>query len=752
MPAGFGVSRAKSLLEAIEYYMSVIDKAVELKNNMIRKTGELRREKVLELLEKVPSEELRNEKRGVRVKLLQDNGYGSIADILRSSPAELESINGIGPEGAHIIYRMARSYYELAEPRTHIRLSADERTPETTGLIRAISEYRSVYALVGDLPDKAALHRDKIINAQSDLNAVCGLFSRFFAAGEKKRRAAEAFDYLSLLMDTAENDGTLELLERCAGLTTPNDDEAWRDFSLNSISFITTIESLCPDAFENGRSENGLPAELLEQVLDQRLLLDGLKCTLRRYQVLGVQYILNRKRALLGDEMGLGKTVEALAAMTSLYNSGETHFLIVCPASVVTNWCREISSKTPLTVSVLHGANRRQTFDSWLRSGGAAVTSYESTSTLLLPEDFRLGMLTVDEAHYIKNYSSLRSLNTRRLCRSAENVLFMTGTPLENSVSEMVSLIRVLDPDVAKSVEGLSFMSAAPKFRELVSPVYFRRRREDVLTELPEKTESPEWCTLQTDERRVYEAAVLDKRYSDARRVSWNAPDIRSSSKALRLLQLVADAKNDSRKVIVFSYFLDTLKRVTELLGPCCMPAITGALSPEQRQAVIDEFTAAPEGAVLPAQIVSGGTGLNIQAASVIILCEPQFKPSIENQAISRAYRMGQSRSVLVYRLLCEDTVDERILELLENKQTVFDEFADVSQLGSEALSVDEKSFAVIMEEEREHILASLEALPDPGTAEAPADADGSIPSPDEVDELLKLLSRDFVPKKGLSL
>ena len=113
-----------------------------------------------------------------------------------------------------------------------------------------------------------------------------------------------------------------------------------------------------------------------------------------------------------------------------------------------------------------------------------------------------------------------------------------------------------------------------------------------------------------------------------------------------------------------------------------------------------------PAGTVLVAQIQSGGTGLNIQSASVVVLCEPQFKPSIENQAISRAYRMGQTRNVLVYRLLCEDTVDEKIMSTLESKQAIFDAFADKSVAAAESQEIDDRTFGNIIKEEIDRINA----------------------------------------------
>ena len=137
---------------------------------------------------------------------------------------------------------------------------------------------------------------------------------------------------------------------------------------------------------------------------------------------------------------------------------------------------------------------------------------------------------------------------------------------------------------------------------------------------------------------------------------------------------------------------------------------------------MIDGIDKAPVDSFLAAQIQSGGTGLNIQSASVVVLCEPQFKPSVENQAISRAYRMGQSRSVLVYRLLCENTADEKIMKLLEQKQQIFDAFADDSAVADETYELDEKGFGEIMEEEKQRILEKYgdnpPTVPEPGNNE----------------------------------
>jgi SNF2 family DNA or RNA helicase len=157
-------------------------------------------------------------------------------------------------------------------------------------------------------------------------------------------------------------------------------------------------------------------------------------------------------------------------------------------------------------------------------------------------------------------------------------------------------------------------------------------------------------------------------------------------------VEIAGEAADGGRKVIVFSYFRDVLETVIDVLagrdgvpGLHVVGPLTGGIQPADRQAMVDEFTAATGPAVLVSQIQAGGVGLNIQAASVVIIAEPQLTPSIEEQAIARAHRMGQVRRVDVHRLLCEDSVDQRILELLADKREAFDEYARRSDMASAA-------------------------------------------------------------------
>ena len=158
----------------------------------------------------------------------------------------------------------------------------------------------------------------------------------------------------------------------------------------------------------------------------------------------------------------------------------------------------------------------------------------------------------------------------------------------------------------------------------------------------------------------------------------------------------------------MFSFFRGTLDKVHRLLGDRCSETISGDISPAHRQEIVDAFNAAEPGAVLVSQVQAGGTGLNIQAASVIIFCEPQLTPALENQAVSRAYRMGQTRDVLVYRLLADDTIDEAMLELLKTKQLQFDSFADESVVGEESLKPGEAAWiSRLVEDEKKRLTQS---------------------------------------------
>ena len=657
-----------------------------------------------EILRGMDVENVNRDRLGLRVAALRAAGIENMEQLCALTVDQINAVKGIGDDSALLIYTVAGRIRREAETGLKLRVSLDDRNDAATSLLltaRAAMETDSAVREAQAICDE---YREDLHAAVLAAKPAAGSLRWLFASAEKKKTAVDAAAWLYSLL-------TGEYAERVRAVTdtydrraTPDTAAVWADFQRNSAAYYAELDKLAR-ALATGidNSYSGLPAELVREVETEPLYTDALRATLRAYQEFGVRYILRQGKVLLGDEMGLGKTVQAIAAMVSLHALGATHFLVVCPASVLVNWTREIGHFSALPVTAIRGgdvlAARR-----WTEQGGVAVTTYDSISRFTLPESFSFSLLVADEAHYVKNPAALRTQALLHLLKKTQRVLFMTGTPLENRVDEMCFLVGCLRPDIAGQLEKMKYISTAPQFREKLAPVYLRRTREAVLNELPELIEKEQWVEPGAEEWALYLLAVEAENFMNMRQVSWNVPDLRQSAKARRLLELCDEAEEDGRKLIVFSYFRETIRAVCTLLGKRALEPITGSVSAQRRQALVDEFTAAPDGTALVCQVQAGGTGLNIQAASVVVFCEPQIKPSIENQAISRAYRMGQVRSVLVHRLLCENTVDERILELLREKQEVFDSFAEESTAGSEYIKAEKSLGAALVRLEKERL------------------------------------------------
>ena len=675
--------------------------------NQIKATSDnLAMQEVMNVLRGVPVDELTKQKKGLKIKPLLDHGYRTVADIYSSTPYRLASIRGISQDAAYTIIRIAKDFANKTFKEIHIKLSTDNKTKQATELVKNIYAYNLARPLVSSCNRYINEYEEQIDDLCNLVKPGKNALRWLFTSKATKERANFAYQKLTELWQGEYGSQTKALINDLKNIGNASASEAWTDFAAQSPAYFSVLEDVNPGLLGTSDAVYGLPEELAQKIQDQCFFPDGLLCTLRRYQEWGVKYILHQERVLLGDEMGLGKTVQAIAAMVSLKNTGATHFVVVCPASVLTNWCREIVKHSKLSVIKVHGSLRLAAIKDWIKHGGVAVTTYETTKYFKLEENFHHTLTVVDEAHYIKNPEAQRTINTLVVCSHSTRLLFMTGTALENNVDEMIMLIRYLQPRIASSVSRIAFMSSAPQFREKVAPVYYRRKRDDVLTELPELIESKEWCALSKEEEIAYEDSLMTGHYMQARRVSWNVEDLHHSSKANRLLEIIEEAESEGRKVLVFSYFLDTIRKIYDFLGDRCLNPINGSVTPQRRQEIIDEFNEAPAGTVLVSQIQSGGTGLNIQAASVVVICEPQLKPSIENQAISRAYRMGQVRNVLVYRLLCPETIDEKITAILDEKQAIFDAFADKSVAAKESLELDKTTFGELIKAEIDRINA----------------------------------------------
>ncbi len=688
-------------------------------NDAKRAVEAYRIQQAREALSQQPVEMLSQLKRNVRVKALRDNGYTSLGDIYSAGPAYLEVIRGISPETAQVIYDFSCKQLDMLRDSTRLSLSYDDRDLATTRIVSSLWKCRSSRA-ISRVVAEALTGGDPFAFLSTQSLDPLRDFARWPFVTERDRRdSLRAYRQLSNIVHGEARTRCANAARQLSLFEAYSADDAWGDFRENPIEYSTLLEELVPGCLGNNDAYYGLPEELAQQIEAEDYFPDGLLCKLRRYQEWGVKYILHQERVLLGDEMGLGKTIQAIATMVSLRNIGQTHFLVVCPASVTMNWCREVEKHSRLKAIKIHGSTRRTSLSRWVETGGVAVTTYETVSSIQFPDT--AGLVVVDEAHYVKNPEAARSKAVAQLCAGAKRVLLMTGTPIENNVDEMIRLVGLLRPSLVPELAWLAQMGSVAAFRNKLITVYYRRKRQDVLTELPKLIEKIEWCTMTTEDKAVYRDAALKSDRGNPhlmRRVSWNVSDLSKSSKAQRLLTLAEEARQDGRKVLVFSFYRETIKAVRRLLGSRCTEAITGSVPAPERQRIIDDFDSAAPGSVLVAQIQAGGTGLNIQSASVVVICEPQCKPSIENQAISRAYRMGQARNVLVYRLLCADSIDQRFQEILDEKQQTFDTYADKSVAAAKSAELDEKTVGNIIEEEIERLKAEQEDGESQGVSE----------------------------------
>jgi superfamily II DNA or RNA helicase len=652
---------------------------------------------IADALAVMPVDQLRDLiQRKVTFAPLLDAGIETVGAVLATGEDGIRRIPGVRRRAAKRIMAAAVETGESVGGVIRVRIDPDARSLEQTALVAALRRYeRSRSALKG--PDLSPLASE--IGSRLDRAARGASRPRMFFtfSGRKKLQARDALAELDAILSSKPVTTARKRLARAeAELEKAGKEQRatrlWNDYLARPVTYNGLLIDVAELDPEREASQGFLPADIAEQVrvlpLDQSLL----KTPLRGYQAFGTKFALVQERVILGDEMGLGKTMQSLAAMCHLAAKGATHFLVICPASVVINWTREVERHTLLEARRLHlpGAKRQAAEQEWAAKGGVAVTTFEALRAMPEDLDVPIAMMVVDEAHYAKNPNALRTQAVSEWASRSRRALFLTGTPMENKVEEFRVLVGHLRPDVAENLDLADEALDGTKFRERVAPVYLRRNQEDVLSELPDRLETQEWVALEGPATRTYQMAVLEGNFMAMRRAAFDPGTVKGSQKLRRLVEIVSEAADGGRKVIVFSYFRDVLETVAEVLaGPDGIPGmpvigpLTGDIPPADRQAMVDELTNASGPAVLVSQIQAGGVGLNIQAASVVVIAEPQLTPSIEEQAIARAHRMGQVRPVDVHRLLCEDSVDQRILELLAAKREAFDEYARRSDMAN---------------------------------------------------------------------
>ena len=457
---------------------------------------------------------------------------------------------------------------------------------------------------------------------------------------------------------------------------------------------------------------------------------------LRSYQAEGLSWLSFLDEyglaGILADEMGLGKTVQALAFLQRIHEAEKKRrrpSLIVAPTSVITNWVYEIKRFTPnLSVLLLHGPQRRALFES-ISKYDLVITSY---ALLRLDradlEKHSYRCLLLDEAQNIKNYQAATTRAAKAL--RAEHRLAMTGTPTENRPLELWSIMDFLMPGYLGSVdyfrnyiekpilEGNTSTGIGAFLNQRTRPFILRRTKAQVEKDLPPKIESvlhvemtPAQAQLYAQileevRPRVFEA-VKEKGIRGAS-VSILAALLRlrqvcnhpNSIGALRelpgydsgkfnlLKELTEEALESNRKILLFSQFRDMLSIIREHLESRGVNYLYLDGSTNNRQDLIDKFNSDDEVRLFLISLKAGGTGLNLTAADTVIIYDPWWNPAVENQAVDRAHRIGQKKAVSVYRLVTENSVEQKIMDLKSKKAKLVEALIDDNGLSTVKLTM----------------------------------------------------------------
>ncbi len=439
---------------------------------------------------------------------------------------------------------------------------------------------------------------------------------------------------------------------------------------------------------------------------------------MRPYQVYGFRWLSTLAQAgfggILADEMGLGKTVQMLSLIQSMKRAGETKpSLVVCPASLVYNWKEECARFTPgLKVETVAGTlpQRKALLKSAGTQDGADlyVTSYDALKRDITLYDEKLfSSVVLDEAQYIKNQKAAVSRAVKVL--QTEHRFALTGTPIENRLSELWSIFDFLMPgflytssEFASRYEGPIMKykdeKATAKLARMTEPFILRRKKTDVLKDLPEKLEETQSAAMDTDQQRIYDAQVVHMKEvlassgdngEDRIRILAEITRLRqiccdpslvfedykgSSTKREACLDLVESAIDGGHRMLLFSQFTSMLALLAEDLKKAGIAyyTITGSTPKQERIQLVNAFN---EGEV-PVFLISlkaGGTGLNLTGADVVIHYDPWWNLAVQNQATDRAHRIGQTKQVTVVKLIAAGTIEEKILQLQEAKKDLAD-------------------------------------------------------------------------------
>ena len=408
---------------------------------------------------------------------------------------------------------------------------------------------------------------------------------------------------------------------------------------------------------------------------------------LRPYQDQGIAFLSQNAGALLADEMGLGKTVQTAVALSLLLRGPSVdRALVVAPTSLTLNWERELGRWAPeVATRRLLGdpINRLATYQLPIP---LLITSYEQlrVDAFKLPSDIRFGVVVLDEAQRIKNRDSSTSLACRLVQK--ERGWTLTVTHIKTSVDDLLALFSFLNP-------GLLRPGMTPdEVRALLAPHFLRRTKINVLPELPPIIEQDVPLELLPNQRRSYDdlwssrvsalqqagQPVADENLfallTKLKQLCNYDPSTDESVKLDFVLSVVDSLSSPDDKLLLFSQYTTTLEWLSERL-PIRHDVFHGALDDNARDSIVTTFASAPGPRALLVSIRAGGVGLNLQAASTVILFDRWWNPAVEDQAVHRAHRFGRTAPLHVMRLLVRDSIEERIDELLRSKRSLFESY-----------------------------------------------------------------------------
>ena len=460
----------------------------------------------------------------------------------------------------------------------------------------------------------------------------------------------------------------------------------------------------------------------------------SLKRVLRGYQEAGFKWLRTLDAygfgGILADDMGLGKTLQAIAFLLSLKEEGrEGASLVVTPASLVYNWGEEFARFAPgLRVCLIAGSQeeRRQRIHDY-KNWDVLVTSYD-----LLKRDgaeyegISFASQILDEAQYIKNHATAAA-KAVKIIRSRVRFA-LTGTPIENRLSELWSIFDYLMPGYLYAYEAFKKSletpivknqdeAASARLRQMVSPFILRRLKEDVLTDLPDKLEEVRFARLSGEQQRLYDGQVVHMRQMLAEgneeefqknkiRILAELTKIRQiccdpslcfeeyeggSAKREVCLELIKSAMEGEHKVLLFSQFVSMLELLAEDLRAQKIPffTITGSTPKEERLALVKQFNQDTTPVFL-ISLKAGGTGLNLTGADVVIHYDPWWNLAVQNQATDRAHRIGQTRVVTVYKIIARHSIEEKILRMQETKRDLADQILEGAEGSIGSMSREE--------------------------------------------------------------